>query len=187
MKFVYRQGPRMTLLTAALWGVVIGLAILLGMVCFSCVATGTNGRTGTVEAAAEVEAKVKAQVDSVVSAALVQWKSEIKNEVKAEIKAAIGDSVGRDKTTTKTTTDSWTSVILAAGMIAIGMCGLTLYYNVQWGRTHQVNKRLIGAIEKRREFAPCDCGKCADCMVREFKGRGDAVGRWMHAAVKKAT
>lgn len=163
---------------------------LLAIVPVSCAAwkAKSGGRAGTVEASATASADLDARVDAKVQAALVQWKSEIRNDVKAEIAAQVGDRVGRDKNTTKTTTDSLTSIILAGGLIGAILLGLTLYYRSKHTGSDQVNRAIIGTIEKARERdTACRCGKCGDCIVRELRARGGRVGRLLHATVKKAT
>jgi hypothetical protein len=159
----------------------LGCVMVLAAGSVGCAMMSGAGRQGTVEATAEIEAKV--------DAALMSLRSEIKNEVSTQVRntlqANIGDEIGRDQT--HTTTDSWTSVILAMGTAVTPFVGLALYYRSRMQQGFQAAKRVIGTIEKARKREPCDCGACADCIVRTLRVRGDGVGKTLHKMVKSVT
>jgi hypothetical protein len=152
------------------------LSVALMTVPIGCAMLGKLSRMGTAD---------NNQVEAAVSAALVQWKTEMHSAVDAAFEARLGDNVGRDQS--NSTTDSLTSVILAGGMIGAIIAALAVYYRVKMSGSEKVSRRLIGEIEKRRDRSPCQCGKCADCMVSDLRLDQDRVGRLLKKKVKMVT
>lgn len=147
--------------------------LMIALVVTSCALLGKDSRLGTAEIAAQVDAQVRAAL------------MEIKNELHASIDTTmtarvgdIGDEIGGDNT--ESTVDSWTSVTLAGGLI-VGL--LMLLARVGDAKTA---KTLIQGLEPARERRPCDCGKCADCIVARLP-RSGWVGRALHKRVKRWT
>lgn len=163
------------------------LALALGSV--GCAMLGRAGTVDnnkvTAQATADVDARVDARVDATLAAFTSEIQSAIETKIEAAVETQLGDRVGRDQHST--TTDSVTSVVMACGLTAMPVLILAVYYRNRMQKSFAAAKRVITTVERARQRQPCDCGRCADCIVRTLKGRGDPTGRTLHRMVKAVT